>query len=151
MPVQYVGCDIWPEFAERVGERVAADRVYELGGERAWRPTPAGVIEHRDSLRHTPAQQFGNVKAVVSVIVRRDDDTRACIEAAPQDRTLAHGVIPFVLVKHGGQRKDDQIIAVRLVEKSSPVVSPVSRKSLSELWVGHGPLRQGGGDANENK
>src|SRR5581483_397100 len=42
-------------------------------------------------------------------------------------------VVALVLVKQCGQREDDQVIAVCLVEKSAPVVTPKAGYSVPEL------------------
>ncbi len=55
VPVQHVGGDIGPEFAEHIGQRVPPQRPSKLRGERTGSPAAAWVIRHRNSLRHSPA------------------------------------------------------------------------------------------------
>ncbi len=73
-PMQHVDSDVRPEFAEDIRERIAAESVSVLLGNASGRSRLAGIIGYRNTLSDTPAQNFGDIEAVVPMIARRDED-----------------------------------------------------------------------------
>src|SRR5437763_5617237 len=84
-------------------------------------------------------------------IIGSNQDASDCIREAFQESALPLGVIPFVLIKHGGQGKDNQIVSVGLVEKAPPVVSAEARHTFSELRVRVRALGNHGRQSHEDE
>lgn len=134
--MQDVRGDVGPEFPKGIREGVPPDGKSILAGDPPKGSRLAGVIRQRDTLSDAPAQQFRSIEAVVSVIVRSNDDARGRIYNSLQDAAFAHGVISFVLMKDGRQGEDDKIVAIRLIDVPSPIISPKAGHALAELLVG---------------
>ena len=142
MAVQDVDGDIRPHFAEAIRKGVASDGISKLAGESTKGPSLAGIVRKRDRLCDSPAQQFGSVKAGVSLIVWRDHHTRGGINNPLYNTALSHGVVALILMEDRGHQEDDHIAAIRLIRKPTPVVSPESGYPFPELRVRIGSLRQ---------
>src|SRR6266567_599172 len=116
MTMQYACGDVGPELTEHVGQRVAAHCPSILRSERSGGAVGTGVIRDGYSLGDPPTQDFRCIEAVISVVVRCDQDAGSRINSALPETALSLCKVTFILMKHGRQSKNDQIIPVGLVE-----------------------------------
>jgi hypothetical protein len=71
----HVRGDVRPELADDIGERVSPQDLSILNSERSDGPLLAGILSRRDTLGHSAAQQLRKIHCVVSVVVRRDQNS----------------------------------------------------------------------------
>ncbi len=143
--------DVRPEFAKAIRKGVPPDGVSVLAGEPSKGPGLARVIRQRNALRDAPAQYFGSIEAGVTLIVGSDDDARGGVDESFQDTAPAQGIVTLVLMENCGQGKDDQVVAIRLIDETSPIIPPEAGQAFAQLRVCICSFRQQRGDAHEDK
>src|SRR5579862_4737840 len=131
--MQDVRSNIRPELPKHIRERITPDCPSISGSDSHWSAIRAWVICQRDSLRDTPAKNFGKIKVVLSVVVWSDKNAGRRIDSPLPNPSLAFGVVPLVLMEYGRQREQYQVIAICPVDKASPVVLSKARRTFSEL------------------
>lgn len=149
--MQDVGGDVGPEFTEDICQGIASDGICVFLADRSGGSSSARIVTERNTLRHSSAQQFRNVEAVVAVVVRGDEDASSGIKEAPPERAFAHSVIALVLMKDGGHGEDDEIVPDSFVGETAPVISAVSGHAFAKLRMSVGPFRHGGSDSDKDE
>src|SRR5437899_7551310 len=113
-PMQHVDSDVRPEFAEDIRERIAAEGVSVLLGNASGGSRLAGIIGYRNTLSDTPAQNFGDIEAVVPMIARRDEDAAGGIGEAIICADFTQSNVALIIKEYVGQINVKHIIAVRI-------------------------------------
>lgn len=93
-------CNIRPELAESIGGRIAHDgkcpllRNIRRGMIGAW------ILGYSNTLRDATANQLRPIDCIAAGMVPGDQDARRGIHRVPPDRSLTHGKVSPVLMKH---------------------------------------------------
>src|SRR5579871_4509374 len=132
VPMQHFRRDIGPEFTEGIRQRVPSQSEGIFLGDFPCSPVLARIVSCRDCLCYTPSEDFRGVKSIVPMIVRSDEDPRCGICATFHKPTVPHRKIAGVLMKNSGQRKNNQVVPIRLIDKATPVILPVAANTFSQ-------------------
>jgi hypothetical protein len=135
MTVKHVSRDVRPKFTKGIGRGIAQYGVSKFGGHTTRRAILRGVVRRGDALGYTTTQKFRDVEAVMALVVGRYRYPRDGVQGTFPDAPFALGEITLVLMKNSGQSENDQVIAVRLVNESAPIITSKAWNTLPELGM----------------